>query len=192
MPAPSWVGFSQLVTDSQSNVFHVSDVVALPFISLNPSDIRTICMVLEFVQSEASRFNRSYYIVTFCQPLLMKAVGTVHPSADMCDSVITQVGGLHLIFSYMGADGYILSGSGQEQMWRTAYAEGSTPQIVSWQPYSPALCAHILSIRMTASVLLTSTDGLDHINTQVLHHIRDDLLHENISFENALSACEVS
>ena len=60
-PAPGWSGFNQLVTESQSqgNVFHVSDVVALPFINLNPSDMSTNTALI-FAQKEASLFNRSY------------------------------------------------------------------------------------------------------------------------------------
>ena len=113
-PAPGWSGFNQLVTDSQSqrNVFHVSDVVALPFINLNPSDINTNTALI-FAQKEASLFNRSYCIVTFDQPLFIKAIDIVHANAELCDSVIVRLGGLHMTFSYMGSDGYIKSGSGQ-------------------------------------------------------------------------------
>ena len=111
-PAPGWSGFNQLVTESQSNVFHVSDVVALPFINLNPSDMSTNTTLI-FAQKEASLFNRSYCIVTFDQPLFIRAVDIVHANAELCDSVIMRLGGLHMPFSYMGSEGYIMSGSGQ-------------------------------------------------------------------------------
>ena len=102
-PAPGWSGFNQLVTESQSqsNVFHVSDVVALPFIILNPSDMSTNTALI-FAQKEASLFNRSYCIITFDQPLFIKSV--------------VRLGGLHMTFSYMGSDGDNMSGSWQEQM----------------------------------------------------------------------------
>ena len=85
-PAPGWSGFNQLVTESQSqsNVFHVSDAVALPFINLNPSDMSTNTALI-FAKKEASLFNKSYCIVTFDQPLFIKAVDIVHANAELCD-----------------------------------------------------------------------------------------------------------
>ena len=62
-PAPGWSGFNQLVTESQSqsnvfNVFNVSDVVALPFINISPSDMSTNTALI-FAHKESSLFNRS-------------------------------------------------------------------------------------------------------------------------------------
>ena len=47
-PAPVWSGFNQLAAEHQNNVFHVSDVVSLPFINLKPSDMSSIYIVLLF------------------------------------------------------------------------------------------------------------------------------------------------
>ena len=187
-PAPGWGGFNHLVTESQSKMFHVSDVVALPFINLNPSDMSTIYTALVFALNEASLFNRNYCIVTFDQPLFIKAVDIVHASVELRDSVIVRLGGLHMTFSYMGSDGYIMSGSGQEQMWSTAYAEGSIPQMVSGHSYSRALRAHILSVQAISSVLLTFPGVLENVDTEALHRTWEDLLHENISLGDALSS----
>ena len=190
-PAPGWSGFNQLVTESQSNVFRVSDVVALPFINLNPSDMSTIYTALMFAQKETSLFNRSYCIVTFDQPLFIKAVDIVHASAEVCDFVIVHLGGLHMTFSHMGSDGYIMSGSGQEQMWSTAYAEGNIPQMVSGHSYYRSLRAHILSVQAIASVLLSAPGVLDQFDAVAIHRTWYDLLHENIALEDALSTKEV-
>ena len=190
-PAPSWGGFNQLVTERQSNEFHISDVVALPFINLIPSDMSTIYTALLFAQKESSQYSKNYCIVTFDQPLFIKAVDIVHASVELCNSVIIRLGGLHLTFSYMGSDGYIMSGSGLEQMWKTVYAEGSIPQMVSGHSYSRALRAHILSIQAIACVLLTSPGVLDEVDTETLKHLWDDLLHEHISLQQTVSSKEV-
>lgn len=63
--------------------------------------------------------------------------------------------------------------------------------MVSGHSYSRALCARILSIQAIASVLLTSRGVLDQVDTESLHHIWHDLLHENISIEDTLSTHEV-
>ena len=141
---------------------------------------------LIFAQKEASLFNRSYCIVTFDQPLFIKAVDIVHANAELCYSVIVRLGGLHITFSYMGSDGYIMSGSGQEQMWSTAYAEGSIPQVMSGHSYSRALRAHILSVQSIASVLLSAPGVLDQVDDTWY-----DLLHESIALEDAISTKEV-
>ena len=188
-PAPGWSGFNQLVTESQSqsNVFHVSNVVVLPFINFSRSDMSTIYTALMFAQKEASLFNGSHCIVTFDQPLFIKTVDIVDASAELCYSVIVRLGGLHMTFSYMGSDGYIMSGSGQEQMWSTAYAEGSIPQMVSGHSYSRALCVHILSVQAIASVLLSAPGVLDQVDTVAIHRTWYDLLHEDIALKDALS-----
>ena len=190
-PAPGWSG---LVTESQSNVFHVSDVVALPFINFNRSDMSTIYTALMFAQKETSLFNGSHCIVTLDQPLFIKAVDIVDASAELCDYVIVRLGGLHMTFSHMGSDGYIMSGSGQEQMWSTSYAEGSIPQMVSGHSYSRALRAHTLSVQAIASVLLSASGVLDQVDTVAIHPIHRrwyDLLHEDIALKDALSTKEV-
>ena len=190
-PTPGWSGFNQLVTESQSNVFHVSDVVALPFINLNPSDMSTIYTALVFAQKEASLYNRSYCIVIFDQPLFIKAVDIVHASPELRDSMLVRLGGLHLTFSYMGSDGYIMSESGQEQMWSTAYAGGSITKMVSGHAYSRALRAHTLSIQAIAFLLLSAPGVLDEVNMEAIRRTWDDLLHENISLDDALLTSEV-
>ena len=184
----------ELVTESQSqsksNMFHVSVIVAIPFINLNPSYMSTNAALI-FAQKEASLFNRSYCIVTFDQPLFIKAVDIVHANAELCDSVIVRLGGLHMTFSYTGSDGYITSGSGQEQMWSTAYAEGSIPQVMSGHSYPRALRAHIFSVQSIASVLLSAPGVLYQVYAVAIHRTWYDLLHENIALEDALSTKEV-
>ncbi len=76
---PGWGGFNHLVTEMNS-VFQVSDVVALPFINLDPTNLSTIYTALLSAQSEASKYNRNYCIVTFDQPLFVKAVDIVAAS----------------------------------------------------------------------------------------------------------------
>ena len=91
----------------------------------------------------------------------------------------------------MGSDGYIKSGSGQEQMWSTVYAEGSIPQVMSGHSYSRALRAHILSVQAVASVLLSAPGVLDQVDAVAIHRTWYDLIHENIAIEDALSTKEV-
>ena len=49
-------------------------------------------------------------------------------------------------------------------MWSTAYAEGSIPQVMSGHSYYRALCAHVLSVQVIASVLLSAPGVLDQVD----------------------------
>ena len=97
-PVPGWVGFNQLVTDSQDTpFFDVSDVVTLPFINLNPSDLSTIYTAIKFAQ-EASLYNRDQYIVFWRSISSVRAtIWLGLSSSDKDDS--------HATFSFMGSDG---------------------------------------------------------------------------------------
>ena len=94
-------------------------------------------------------------------------------------------------FSYMGLDGYIMSESWQEQMWSTAYAEGSIPQMVNGHSYYRALRAHIRSVQAIASVLLSAPGVLYQVDTVTIHRTWYALRHEKIALEDALSTKEV-
>ena len=107
---PGWGGFNHLVTELD-NVFQVSDVVALPFINLDPTNLSTIYTALLFAQSEASKYNRNYCIVTFDQPLFIKAVYIITAIPELAN-VVARFGGFHLLMSFMGATGFIMTGSG--------------------------------------------------------------------------------
>ena len=189
-PGPSWGGFNQLVTESMDNTFCISDTTALPFINLDPSDMSTIYTALVFAKHEATTYNKRYCIVTFDQPLFIKAVDIVHASSNLT-GIIVRLGGLHMAFSYMGADGYIMSGSGVEQMWGSVYAAGSIPQITNGHYYYRGLRARILGIQAIATVLLRSSQSFNELDSVTLQRTWYDLVHETISVEEALSTSEV-
>ena len=191
-PVPGWAGFNQLVTDSQDTPFSdVSDVVTLPFINLNPSDLSTIYTAIKFAQKEATLYNRDYCLITFDQPLFVKAVDIVSASDDLAGSVIIRLGGLHMTFSFMGSDGYIMSGSGMEQLWGTTYASGSIAQMLTGHAYSRALRANILTAQAIVSCVLSqSADVFADVDKLTLQRTWDDLLHEAISLQEALDSKE--
>ena len=191
-PVPGWAGFNQLVTDSQDTpFFDVSDVVTLPFINLNPSDLSTIYTAIKFAQKEATLYNRDYCLITFDQPLFVKAVDIVSASDDLAGSVIIRLGGLHMTFSFMGSDGYIMSDSGMEQLWGTTYASGSIAQMLTGQAYSRALRANILTAQAIVSCVLSlSADVFADVDKLTLQRTWDDLLHEAISLQEALDSKE--
>ena len=112
-PRPSWGGFMHIVSCGS---YDVSQVDALPFINMDPSNPSTIYTALRFALKESRKYNNKTCFVTFDQPLYIKAVEIVEASQDLA-GVVVRLGGFHLLMSYMGAMGYIMPGSELEDLW---------------------------------------------------------------------------
>ena len=85
----------------------------LPFINLDPNNLTTIYSALQFTQHECEKNAIATRPVTFDQHLCIKAVEVVSASQDL-EKVFVRLGGFHLLMSYMGSIGNIMSGSGLE------------------------------------------------------------------------------
>ena len=192
LPIPGWACFNQIVTESQdTGFFEISDIVTLPFINLNPSDLSTIYTALQFANNEISLHNKQYCIVTFDQPIFIKAVDIVWASQDLFQSVIVRLGGLHMTFSFMESDGHINSGSGQEQFWETVYASGSVPQMMNGHSYKRAIRANILTAQSIMNCIMTcSPFEINDLDKVAIQRKWDDLLNEVISLQEALESTE--
>lgn len=188
-PIPGWGGFNHLVTEKDS-VFHVSDVVALPFINLDPNNLSTVYTALLFAQSEASKYNRNYCIVTFDQPLFIKAVDIVAASTEL-SNVVARLGGFHLLMSFMGATGFIMAGSGLEELWRTVYGSDSITHMLDGHSYSRALRLHTLSAQAIITLLFDTPSALDSVDVAALNQIWSDLIAEEIGVSGAMSDPEI-
>lgn len=110
---PSWSGFMKVAT--QHGQFDRARIEVLPFINLDPSNLSTIYTALSFAQKECEQNHLGMCPVTFDQPLYIKAVEIVTASNDL-DKVIVRLGGFHLIMSYLGSIGYIMTGSGLAEL----------------------------------------------------------------------------
>lgn len=76
--------------------------------------------------------------VTFDQPLYIKAAEIVAASQGL-DRVIVCLGGFHLLMSYLGSIGQIMTGSGLAELWESVYAKGSVIHMLSGHAFSRAL-----------------------------------------------------
>ena len=101
-----------------------------------------------------------------------------------------RLGGFHLVMSYMGAIGYIMSGSGLQVQWQTVYATNSIKHMMTGHAYARALRAHMLSAVSIASLMLDTPNCLSGINLDkirdlhgmLLKHecLQDSVLHEHV------------
>lgn len=60
--------------------------------------------------------------------------------------------------SYLGAIGYVMEGSGLEDLWSTAYASLSVKKMLSGHAFSRSIRAHILSFTAIAIIICKKID----------------------------------
>ncbi|KAE8743265.1 hypothetical protein FOCC_FOCC011145 [Frankliniella occidentalis] len=119
----------------------------LPLPSFPPSDPSTISTCLHFAAEQARIHHQKFCPVTFDQPLFWKAAEMVlaSPQNSPLRKVIVRLGGFHLLMSFMGSVGNVMSGSGVEDLWATVYAKNTVQHISSGKAYSRAVRAHFLT-----------------------------------------------
>ena len=139
-PCLPWSGFMKTVV--RNDEFCTSRIETFPFINLDPSNPSTIYTALCFAQELCEKKALKTCPVTFDQPLFLKASEIVASSSDL-DRVIVCLGGLHLLMSYLGSVGQIMTGSELEELWEQVYAKGS---VLTGHAFSQAVCAHILTL----------------------------------------------
>ncbi|KAL7289552.1 hypothetical protein TKK_0016524 [Trichogramma kaykai] len=164
---PSWKGFNELITGHLE--YSTSNIICLPFINAPPSNLTTLNTAIHHAKKECLKLNKKMCFVTFDQPSYYKAkmIVSEKPSLNM---VKIRLGGFHLLMSYMGSIGYIMSGSGLEELWTTIYAGESVKKMVTGHAYARSLRAHILtytaiSIHVCKNINLTSDlkESIQHI-----------------------------
>jgi len=161
-----------------------SQITILPFINLDPSKPETLYSALCFVQyltknaanvhpeSTQAKFHAT---VTFDQPLYAKADDIVEASPEL-DSIIVRLGGFHLAMSYMGSIGFIMKGSGLEDLWETVYAPNSIEHMLTGHAYARALRSHFLTSAALTSLIIQISGSADTLNAKHLLDIHRSVL----------------
>lgn len=151
-PTPSWNGYMQSAMQNCGK-YDVSEIKILPFIDLNPNNPSCIFTAIKFAAEQCTKSGQKTCFVTFDQPLYAKATEIVASSTDL-GNVVISLGGFHLLMSYLGAIGHIMSGSGLEELWNTVYAKTTITHMISGHAYSRAVRAHILTYQTLVCLLI--------------------------------------
>ena len=84
--------------------------------------------------------------MTFDQPLYLKVLTVIsskHADSDL-KSTILRLGTFHLQMSFLGAIGYLMAGSGLQEIMELVYAPSAVVHILSGKAYARAVRAHLL------------------------------------------------
>ncbi|KAK3105425.1 hypothetical protein FSP39_024991 [Pinctada imbricata] len=116
-----------------------------PMIDLEPGDMSCVYSTLIFVCKEAEKYSKCP-IITFDQPLYWKALLIIrHEMEDSTLSkIVLRLGGFHLQMSFLGSTGFLMSGSGLEELLGTTYAPNAVKHMLSGKAVSRAVRGHFL------------------------------------------------
>ena len=128
-----------------------SKISFLPIINLKPTDLSCIYSSLKFIVEQLNSIGMETAVVTFDQPLWLKATEIVR-SKDL--PIVLILGGFHTMISYMGSIGVIMKGSGIHESLETIYGSNAADHILSGKAVSRAVRAHFRTEAVLKKLLL--------------------------------------
>ena len=142
----NWFGFMTTVTNE--NHPGKATISFLPILDMDPSDLTCIYSVLVFILKQAEQIQVKTPVVTFDQPLWLKAMEIVKAKSL---PIVLILGGFHLMMSFLGSVGTVMRGSGLTEAFQAIYGSNAVEHIMTGKAVSRALRAHFL----TESALIT-------------------------------------
>jgi len=140
----------------------------LPIIDLKPSDESCIYFSLLYVIEKMSRLNKqAVACVTFDKPLYIKAVD-IATAANL--NVVCCLGGFHTLMNFLDAIGYVMKGSGIEELLGLLYGPSTVDHVMSGKAFARALRGHFIVHNCLVLLLLQYVvgDELQRNNSVVL------------------------
>lgn len=139
---PGWNGFMNISTNS-CRCYATTYILAIAFIDINPNNPSSVFTALCFAAEQCSR-NKQSCIVTFDQPLFLKAMEIVAGSEES-SKIVVRLGGFHLLMSYLDCIGRIMEGSGIESLWETVYGRATLKHMLTGHAFARAVRAYVLT-----------------------------------------------
>lgn len=154
-PRPSWSGMMRMVHD-EADFPGQSSVMFMPMIDMDPSDLTCLNSTLLFVTEHAVRYGYTP-VLTFDQPLYWKAMTIIEnePEGSQLKSVVLRLGSFHILMSFLGCIGHLMSGSGLEELLELVYAENAVPKMLNGKAVARAVRGHFI-VDGALNKLLTS------------------------------------
>ena len=136
---PGWSGYMSVVSSGDNpgkSVVHM-----LPIIDFDPNDISYIYSTLSFIIQQSQELELQTPIVTFDQPLWIKANEIVHAK---CFNIVLIFEYFHTMMSFAGSIGSLMSGSGLAESLETCYGKYTVKHMPTEKAITSALHEHFL------------------------------------------------
>ena len=137
---------------------------------------------LSFAKKICGEKGFKFAPVTFDQPLYIKAAEIIAAKPGLNAVLFAMLGGFHMVMSYMGSIGYIMSGSGIEQLWEESYAPASVKHMISGHHYSRALRDNYISAAACAKHLEDVT-GKGEVSMESITAIAENIMNPDIPMD---------
>lgn len=173
---PNWSGYMQSSVTGGS--YNVSDIQILPFINLDPKKSETVFSAMDFAQNQMSKLypaiqghKKTQGAITLDQNLHVIFDDIWLANRERFNQIFLRLGGFHKIMSYMGGIGFIMRGSGLEELFSTVYASNTVEHMMTGKAYSRALRGHMLVSTAMVKMMLEERPGCltgvskEHIRT---------------------------
>ena len=125
VPRPGWNGYMQMISTGQYP--GQSAVNMLSIIDLDPTNISCIYSTLIFILEQAKTLNVINPVVTFDQPLWIKATEIVNVKKL---PIVLILGGFHMLMSFAGSIGTLMGSSGLSSALETIYGPVSVTHVI--------------------------------------------------------------
>lgn len=152
---PCWSGLMQLICKGDHP--GQSSITFLPMIDMDPTNMTCIYSTLKFVCKQAKQYDVTP-IITFDQPLWWKAMSIIEnePLDSDLHDVVLRLGGFHIEMSFLGCMGYLMSGSGLEELLEVLYAKNAVLHMMHGKAVARALRGHFLVDTALNSLLMSN------------------------------------
>lgn len=123
-----------------------SSITFLPMIGMNPSHVTCISSTLKFVSQHKQCHNIANPIVTFDQPLWLKAFNIIQtePANSDLRQVVLRLGAFHTEMSFLGSIGHLMAGSGLKETLQLIYASNAVDHKLTGKAIARTIRAHLI------------------------------------------------
>lgn len=181
---PGWNGYIEHLTRNMLH-FNMSRILFLPFIHHPASNYNTIYTTLHCALKEAKNHGHTTCVITFDQPLYIKAreiVAAALPNSEL-SRVVVRLGGFHLLMSYLGAVGFIMQGSGIKEILSVIYAPNSIDKMLNGHAYSRAVRGHTL-LHLALAMIILKGINVDEEMDENLRTTIENVMNCTLSYDD--------
>ncbi|KAE8739103.1 hypothetical protein FOCC_FOCC015395 [Frankliniella occidentalis] len=128
------------------------------------------------------------------QPLFQRAAEMISTESANISirNVIISLGGFHLLMSFLGSIGYIMAGSGLDDLWKTVFADIAVQHMLTGKAFSRAVRAHLLTAAVLFKEMCDGESAISSLKVRVAFD-RDSTMQQavqDVDLKNLQSAVE--
>ena len=166
---PEFGGFNTLLSRQQGHSIKPATIaIYTPLIDMVPSDPDTMMTAMVEAQRLTKVTGQTVTIFTADQQLYRVMIDITWVYPIMFRQFVPRLGGMHMLMSFVGTIGTLMSNSGLEDILKVAF--GSVPKMLSGKKF-PQNCR---ALRMVTEVLLSNIINNVHTHSDLMDILEDN------------------